>query len=248
MRGHVGTGEGRWGHNKDKRACRVVADEVDRPAELTGEDEGNDEIDVAGLACLENPYQLLLQAQVLNLLALLLGILQSMILNLHRQVRSVASFLSGGNDLNVGSNGAGNCGAKQIQDHLPEHKVTGADLARCRFVHMHCQIDITLFEIVFSNALHLFKNVTDLEIRGSLSEGSLADVIDLLEVQNAMEDTFCLVECLLGDALALIVEMTVKLLQVDEGDFGGLLDLAHNLFSEVVEVLFGVHELLKIDH
>ena len=42
--------------------------------------------------------------------------------------------------------------------------------------------------------------------------------------------------------------MVVQLLQVDEGDLGGLLNLTHNLLSKVVEVLLSVHELLQINH
>ena len=106
---------------------------------------------------------------------------------------------------------------------------------------MHGQIDVTLFKIVFGYALYLFENVSDLEIRSSLSKGSLANVIDLLEVQDAVKNAFSLVEGFLGDALALSVQMAVEFLQVDKRDFGWLLYLAHNLFSEIVEVLFGVH-------
>ena len=58
---------------------------------------------------------------------------------------------------------------------------------------MHGQIDVTLFEIVFGYALYLFENVSDLEIRSSLSKGSLANVIDLLEVQDAVKNAFSLV-------------------------------------------------------
>ena len=85
---------------------------------------------------------------------------------------------------------------------------------------MHCQIDVSLFEIVFCNALHLFENVSDLEIRSSLSKSSLTNVIDLLEVQDAVKNAFSLVEGLLGDALALSVQMAVEFLQVDKRNFG----------------------------
>jgi len=94
----------------------------------------------------------------------------------------------------------------------------------------------------------LLKNVTNFEISGSLGEGALTDVVDLLEIEDAVQDSFGLVESLLRNALPLSVQMAVKLLQVDEGDFAGLLNLAHNLLSEVVEVFFGVHELLEVDH
>ena len=42
--------------------------------------------------------------------------------------------------------------------------------------------------------------------------------------------------------------MVVQLLKIDQTDFRGLLDLSNNFLSEVIEVLFGVHELLEVDH
>ena len=131
---------------------------------------------------------------------------------------------------------------------MSEHKMACADGRWRSLVHVHCESDISLFEIVFSYTLHLLKNVTNFEISGSLGEGALTDVVDLLEIEDAVQDSFGLVESLLRNALPLSVQMAVKLLQVDEGDFAGLLNLAHNLLSEVVEVFFGVHELLEVDH
>ena len=42
--------------------------------------------------------------------------------------------------------------------------------------------------------------------------------------------------------------MVIQFLQVDQGDFRTFLNLSDDLLSEIVEVLFGVHELLKIYH
>lgn len=171
-----------------------------------------------------------------------------MVLNLQGQIRAIAGLLPCRHDLNVGTNGPCYGGAKQIQDHLSEHEVTCADLLGCRLIHIHGKRNVSLSEIIFSYTLHLFKNVRDREVRGSLREGTFTDVIDLLKVKNTVKNALSLVECLLGDALALLVKMAVKFLQVDERDFGGLLNLAHNFLSEVIEVLFGIHELLKINH
>ena len=85
-----------------------------------------------------------------------------------------------------------------------------------RTVNANIACQISLLEIVLSNALHLLENVADLEVCRSLDESAFTYVVDLLEVENAMQNALGLVEGLLGDALALSIEMTVKLLQVDE--------------------------------
>jgi hypothetical protein len=63
-----------------------------------------------------------------------------------------------------------------------------------------------------------------------------------------MQDSLRLVQCLLSDALALVVTVIVKSLQVHKGNLRGLLDLTHNLFSKDLEVLLQVHELLQVNH
>ena len=63
-----------------------------------------------------------------------------------------------------------------------------------------------------------------------------------------MENSFGLVESLFRNDLALIIQVTIKPLQIDKGKFRRFLNLAHNFFSKLVEVLLGVHELLMIDH
>ena len=42
--------------------------------------------------------------------------------------------------------------------------------------------------------------------------------------------------------------MRVQLFEVDQGHLRTFLNLSDNLLCEVVEMLFGVHELLKVDH
>ena len=74
--------EGRRWHNDDKRARLVVVKEIDGPSELSGENECYDEIDIARLARLQDPYQFFLEAKLFNLEALLCGILVATILNL----------------------------------------------------------------------------------------------------------------------------------------------------------------------
>ena len=96
--------------------------------------------------------------------------------------------------------------------------------------------------------LNLFENVANFEVCGGLRESTLTDIVDLLEVKDPMEDALRFVEGLVGDLLALFVQMIIELLQVNERDFRRLLDLPHDLLSEVVEVLLGVHELLEIHH
>ena len=56
-----------------------------------------------------------------------------------------------------------------------------------------------------------------------------------------MEYALCFVESLIGDGSSRCIKMVVKFLQVDKGDFRSFLDLADDLFSEVVEVLSCVH-------
>ena len=143
-----------------------------------------------------------------------------MVLDLQGQIRSIAGLLPCCHNLNVGTNGPCYSSAKQIQDHLSEHQVTCANLLRRRFIHIHGKRDISLSEVIFSNALNLFKNVCNLEVRGGLRECALTDVIDLLKVQNTVKDAFCLVECLFRNALALRVKMAVKFLQIDERNLG----------------------------
>ena len=42
--------------------------------------------------------------------------------------------------------------------------------------------------------------------------------------------------------------MVVEFLEINQGNFRRLLNLADNFLCEIVKVLFGVHKLLKIDH
>lgn len=87
--------------------------------------------------------------------------------------------------------------------------MAGTDRSWCRLVHIHCQRDVSLFEIVFSYTLDLFKDVSDFEIRGGLRKGTFTDVIDLFKVKNAVKDAFSLVEGLFRDALTLLVKMAI---------------------------------------
>ena len=107
---------------------------------------------------------------------------------------------------------------------------------------------MSLFEIVFCNSLHLLKDVSNFEVGCSLCKGSLRNVVHLLEVQNAVQDAFGLIQSFVTDALALGVQMAIQFLKVDKRDFGRFLNLANNFLSKVVEVLLRIHQLLQIDH
>ena len=63
-----------------------------------------------------------------------------------------------------------------------------------------------------------------------------------------MKNAFRLVQGLIGDFTAFRVQVVVQLLKINEGHFRRLLDLANNLFCEVVEVFLGVHQFLKVNH
>ena len=90
------------------------------------------------------------------MLALLFGVLQTMVLDLQGQICTVARLLASSHDLDVGANRACNSSAKQIQDHLSEHQVTCADCRRCSLVNIHGQCNVSLFEVIFSYTLNLF--------------------------------------------------------------------------------------------
>ena len=51
---------------------------------MTRENESNDEVNIARLACFKNPYQFFFQAEFLNLEALVLTVFIAVILNLDR--------------------------------------------------------------------------------------------------------------------------------------------------------------------
>jgi len=63
-----------------------------------------------------------------------------------------------------------------------------------------------------------------------------------------VKDALSLIEGFFGDSLSLGIEMVVELLQVDQRHLGGFLDLADDFLSEIVEMLFGIHEFLEVDH
>ena len=73
--------EGRWWHDDNKCARLIVVKEIDGPSKLSGENECYDEVNIAGLARLQDPYQFFLEAELFNLQALLRGILVATILN-----------------------------------------------------------------------------------------------------------------------------------------------------------------------
>ena len=94
--------------------------------------------------------------------------------------------------------------------------MAGANGCRSALIDLRDQRDVALFEIVFGNSLHLFQDVADFEVGSGLREGALRDVINLLEVEDAVEDALGFVEGFVGDQLTLGVQMVVKLLQVDQ--------------------------------
>lgn len=80
---HVRATEGGGRDDKDEAHGGIVIDEVDGPAELTGENQGNDEVNIARLTCLKDPYQFFLETEFLNLLTLFFAVLVAVILNLY---------------------------------------------------------------------------------------------------------------------------------------------------------------------
>lgn len=74
------------------------------------------------------------------------------------------------------------------------------------------QSDVSLFEIVFCNSLNLFKNITNFEISGGLRESALTDIVNLFEIEDTVKNALGLVECLLGNVLACVVQVVVELL------------------------------------
>ena len=68
------------------------------------------------------------------------------------------------------------------------------DLLRCCRIDADLTAEVSLFKVIFSNALNLLKNVTDFEACCSLKESALTDIVNLLEIKNAMEDAFRLVQ------------------------------------------------------
>ena len=121
-------------------------------------------------------------------------------------------------------------------------------MLRCCRIDADLTAEVSLFKVIFSNALNLLKDVTDSEACRSLQECTLTDIVNLLEIKNAVEDAFGLVQGLVGDFTAFLVKVAVQLLKIHERHFGRLLDLANNLFGEVVEVFLGVHQFLKVNH
>ena len=204
--------EGRRWHDNDKRARLLVVKEVYGPSKLSGENECYDEIDIARLARLQDPYQFFLEAKLFNLQALLCGILVAAILHRDREVRALSLGLSRGYNFDGGTHRACHSRSKQIQDHLPEHEVARTNHLRCCGVDPRRQRNIPLFEIVLRYTLDLFENVAHFEVGGSLRESTLADIVDLLEVQDPMEDALRLVESLVGDLAALFIQMVIQLL------------------------------------
>ena len=126
--------------------------------------------------------------------------------------------------------------------------MTRTDMLRCCRIYADLTAEVSLFKVIFSNALNLLKDVTDSEACRSLQECTLTDIVNLLEIKNAVEDAFGLVQGLVGDFTAFLVKVAVQLLKIHERHFGRLLDLANNLFGEVVEVFLGVHQFLKVNH
>ena len=70
------------------------------------------------------------------------------------------------------------------------------DLLRCCRIYADLTAEVSLFKVIFSYALNLFKDVTDFKASCSLQESTLTDIVNLLEIKNAMEDAFRLVQSL----------------------------------------------------
>lgn len=96
--------------------------------------------------------------------------------------------------------------------------MAGTDGGGRRLVYSSLQSDISLFEIVFRNSLHLLQNVTNLKVGSGLCECALADVVNLFEVEDAMKDAFRFVQGLVANFSALGIKMVVELLEINEGD------------------------------
>ena len=80
------------------------------------------------------------------------------------------------------------------------------------------ELNVALVEIALEDTTHLIENLTNLEVSHVLAERSLANVVDLLEVEDSVKNALCFVQSLLCNRSALCIKVVVEFLQVDEGN------------------------------
>ena len=205
-----GGAKGLGWHNENKGETCVVVTEVDWPTKLPREDKRNNQVDVRLLDSLQDSNQLLLKTKFFDALALLVRKFVAVALDLDLQVAAVESATR--HYIDAVADRTCYCRRKQVENHLSEHEVACANRPRRALVYSRAQREVALSEVVFSYALHLLEDFGHFEVGGGLGEGALGDVVDLLVVEDAVQDALGLVEGLLGDLLALRVQVTVQFL------------------------------------
>ena len=79
-------------------------------------------------------------------------------------------------------------------------------------------------------------------------EGIFDYVVNLFEVLNSVEHLSYLIECLIGHHLATVVNVRVQLLDHYGSYISIVLNLTDNFLSESIHLVFGIHDVLQIEH
>ena len=99
------------------------------------------------------------------------------------------------------------------------------------------------------NVTHVLELISYRKITNCHAERAIRDLVHLSKVSDSEQNMPNLILRFEGDRFPRLVDVArLQGLHVDAADLSGLLNLAHDFFCELIEVLPGVHDFLEVDH
>lgn len=96
---------------------------------------------------------------------------------------------------------------------------------------------------------HVLELISNRKITNGHAERAITNLVHLSEVSNSEQNMSDLILRFEGNRLPWLVDVVrLQGLHIDAADLGGLLNLTHDFFCELVEVLSSVHHFLEVDH
>lgn len=99
------------------------------------------------------------------------------------------------------------------------------------------------------NVTYVLELISNRKITNCHAERAITDLVHLSEVSDPEQNMPNLILRFEGNRSPWLVDVArLQGLHVDAADLGGLLNLTHDFFCELIEVLPSIHDFLEVDH
>lgn len=99
------------------------------------------------------------------------------------------------------------------------------------------------------NVTYVLELIRNRKITNCHAERAITDLVHLSEVSDPEQNMPNLILRFEGNRFPWLVDVArLQGLHVDAADLGGLLNLTHDFFCELIEVLPSIHDFLEVDH